>query len=176
MRAGFGLLGPSASLHADPARNCRLTRHGHGRRNRRQRPPFRDREAECPRAPHVNLKHAVFPPQRVRLTERRSRPSATTRTPRSTRRCCSWIGRPMHLQAGGQEAEARQGLLGPPAHIRGPRLVQAGREHRGSGRLFLVGPTDIFPESSAPELGIVPASSFPSLMFKVGDTIGSRCR
>src|SRR5690242_8667065 len=30
-----------------------------------------------------------------------------------------------------------------PAHIRGPRVVQAGREHR-TGKVITVGPTDIF--------------------------------
>src|SRR5262245_38171294 len=47
-----------------------------------------------------------------------------------------------------------------PAHIRGPRVVQAGREHR-TGRVVTIGPTDIFVEFGPKELGIVPRIQFP---------------
>jgi small subunit ribosomal protein S1 len=48
---------------------------------------------------------------------------------------------------------------GRPAHIRGPRVVQAGREHR-TGQVVTVGPTDIFVEFGPKELGIVPRLQF----------------
>lgn len=60
---------------------------------------------------------------------------------------------------------------GRPAHIRGPRLVQAGREHR-SGQVVSVGPTDIFLEFGPKELGIVPRAQFTDAdVPKVGDSI-----
>lgn len=43
---------------------------------------------------------------------------------------------------------------GSPAPIRGPRLVQAGREHR-TGIVVSVGPTDVFLEFGPKELGVV---------------------
>lgn len=42
-----------------------------------------------------------------------------------------------------------------PAPVRGPRVVQAGREHR-TGRVVSVGPTDLFVEFGPKELGVVP--------------------
>ena len=42
-----------------------------------------------------------------------------------------------------------------PAAVRGPRVIQAGREHR-SGMVVSVGPTDIFLEFGPKELGILP--------------------
>jgi small subunit ribosomal protein S1 len=42
-----------------------------------------------------------------------------------------------------------------PAALRGPRVVQAGREHR-TGKVVTVGPTDVFVEFGPKELGIVP--------------------
>ncbi len=47
-----------------------------------------------------------------------------------------------------------------PAAIRGPRLVQAGREHR-HGKVVSVGPTDIFIEFGPKELGVLPRLQFP---------------
>jgi small subunit ribosomal protein S1 len=44
---------------------------------------------------------------------------------------------------------------GKPSAIRGPRVVQAGREHR-TGKVVSVGPTDIFIEFGPKELGILP--------------------
>lgn len=60
---------------------------------------------------------------------------------------------------------------GRPAHIRGPRLVQAGREHR-TGQVVSVGPTDIFLEFGPKELGIVPRAQFSDTdVPKVADSI-----
>ncbi len=60
---------------------------------------------------------------------------------------------------------------GRPAHIRGPRVVQAGREHR-TGQVVSVGPTDIFLEFGPKELGIVPRLQFTDAdVPKVGDSI-----
>lgn len=47
-----------------------------------------------------------------------------------------------------------------PAQVRGPRVVQAGREHR-TGTIVTVGPTDIFLEFGPKELGIVPRIQYP---------------
>ncbi len=49
---------------------------------------------------------------------------------------------------------------GRPAAIRGPRVVQAGREHR-TGKVVSVGPSDIFVEFGPKELGIVPRAQYP---------------
>ena len=46
-----------------------------------------------------------------------------------------------------------------PAPIRGPRVVQAGREIR-PGRVVSVGPTDIFVEFGPKDLGVVPRDQF----------------
>ncbi|MBY0113264.1 MAG: S1 RNA-binding domain-containing protein [Phycisphaerales bacterium] len=60
---------------------------------------------------------------------------------------------------------------GRPAHIRGPRVVQAGREHR-TGQVVSVGPTDIFVEFGPKELGIVPRLQFKEEEVpKTGDTV-----
>lgn len=48
----------------------------------------------------------------------------------------------------------------PKPAIRGPRVVQAGREHR-HGKVVSVGPTDIFLEFGPKELGILPRVQFP---------------
>ncbi len=47
-----------------------------------------------------------------------------------------------------------------PAAIRGPRLVQGGREHR-TGKVVSVGPTDIFVEFGPKELGVIPRLQWP---------------
>ncbi|HYE62807.1 MAG TPA: S1 RNA-binding domain-containing protein [Phycisphaerales bacterium] len=57
-------------------------------------------------------------------------------------------------------APAAAPVGGRPAGIRGPRVVQAGREHR-TGKVVTVGPTDIFVEFGPKELGIVPRIQFP---------------
>lgn len=46
-----------------------------------------------------------------------------------------------------------------PAAIRGPRVVQSGREHR-TGKVVSVGPTDIFIEFGPKELGVVQRAQF----------------
>lgn len=48
----------------------------------------------------------------------------------------------------------------PKPAIRGPRVVQAGREHR-HGRVVSVGPDDIFIEFSPKELGVAKRSQWP---------------
>lgn len=62
------------------------------------------------------------------------------------------------------------GGAGKPA-IRGPRVVQAGREHR-TGKVVSVGPSDIFIEFGPKELGIVPRPQFPDDQLpKVGEEL-----
>lgn len=65
-------------------------------------------------------------------------------------------------------AAPAQGAGGRPAGIRGPRVVQAGREHR-TGKVVTVGPTDIFVEFGPKELGIVPRIQFPEDQMPVKD-------
>jgi len=48
----------------------------------------------------------------------------------------------------------------PKPAIRGPRVVQAGREHR-TGKVVSVGPNDIFVEFGPKELGVVPRLGWP---------------
>ncbi len=57
-------------------------------------------------------------------------------------------------------------------HIRGPRLVQAGREVR-PGAVVSVGPTDVFLEFGPKELGVIPRAQWAEgeELPKVGDTI-----
>lgn len=56
------------------------------------------------------------------------------------------------------------------APIRGPRVVQSGREHR-TGRIVSVGPEDIFIEFGPKELGVVTRLQFKEEELpKVGDT------
>ena len=56
--------------------------------------------------------------------------------------------------------------------IRGPRVVQAGREHR-TGKVVSVGPNDIFVEFGPKELGVVERTQFPEEadLPKVGDDL-----
>ena len=55
--------------------------------------------------------------------------------------------------------------------IRGPRVVQGGREHR-TGRVVSVGPDDIFLEFGPKELGVAPRSQWPDEELpKVGDNL-----
>ena len=48
---------------------------------------------------------------------------------------------------------------GKKAGIRGPRVVQGGREHR-TGKIVSVGPTDVFVEFGPKELGVVDATQW----------------
>lgn len=57
-----------------------------------------------------------------------------------------------------RQAEAAEAAK-PQKKIRGPRVVQAGREHR-TGRVVSVGPTDIFVEFGPKELGVVERQQF----------------
>lgn len=59
-----------------------------------------------------------------------------------------------------------------PAAIRGPRVIQAGREQR-PGKVVSVGPSDVFIEFGPKELGVVPRAQWPeeSELPKVGDTV-----
>jgi small subunit ribosomal protein S1 len=60
-------------------------------------------------------------------------------------------------QRGGRDAHDSRS--GSPAPIRGPRVVQAGREMR-TGTVVSVGPTDIFVEFGPKDLGVVPRLQF----------------
>ena len=58
-----------------------------------------------------------------------------------------------------------------PAKLRGPRVVQAGREHR-TGKVVSVGPSDIFVEFGPKELGLVPRLQYPDdVLPKVGEDL-----
>lgn len=58
-----------------------------------------------------------------------------------------------------------------PAAVRGPRVVQAGREHR-AGLVVSVGPSDIFVEFGPKELGVVPRLQYPDdVLPKVGEKL-----
>ena len=62
--------------------------------------------------------------------------------------------------------QARQApVLGAKPAIRGPRVVQAGREQR-HGRVVSVGPTDIFVEFGPKDLGVL-----PRIQFKDGEEL-----
>lgn len=61
-----------------------------------------------------------------------------------------------HLEA----KPAAKPAAGGKAPIRGPRVVQAGREQR-PGKVVSVGPTDIFIEFGPKELGVVPRLQWP---------------
>lgn len=68
-------------------------------------------------------------------------------------------------------APARAAGGAQPAPIRGPRVVQAGREHR-TGKVVSVGPTDIFIEFGPKQLGLVERAQYPEESTpKVGDEI-----
>lgn len=58
-----------------------------------------------------------------------------------------------------------------PAAIRGPRVVQAGREKR-PGKVVSVGPTDVFVEFGPKDLGVVPRAQYTEEdLPKVGDVV-----
>jgi len=56
-----------------------------------------------------------------------------------------------------------------PAGIRGPRVVEAGRERR-TGKVVSVGPSDIFVEFGPKSLGVVPRLQFPDESLPVVGT------
>lgn len=58
------------------------------------------------------------------------------------------------IEAAMSDLDAEAGRGESRKHIRGPRVVQAGREHR-KGVVVSVGPTDIFVEFGPKELGVV---------------------
>jgi ribosomal protein S1 len=70
------------------------------------------------------------------------------------------------------DQEAAKAEAAPKAKaIRGPRVVQAGREHR-TGKVVSVGPTDIFVEFGPRELGVVERAQFPEPdLPKVGEDL-----
>lgn len=58
-----------------------------------------------------------------------------------------------------------------PAAIRGPRVVQAGREKR-PGKVVAVGPTDVFVEFGPKDLGVVPRAQYTEEDTpKIGDVV-----
>ncbi|MCC6677768.1 MAG: S1 RNA-binding domain-containing protein [Phycisphaerales bacterium] len=66
-----------------------------------------------------------------------------------------------HLSGGPAGKAAGPGAGGAAkAPIRGPRLVQAGREQR-PGKVVSVGPTDVFIEFGPKELGVIPRLQWP---------------
>ncbi len=58
-----------------------------------------------------------------------------------------------------EDVEAAHAAQGSRPRIRGPRVVQSGREHR-TGTVVSVGPTDIFIEFGPKELGVVARQQF----------------
>lgn len=63
------------------------------------------------------------------------------------------------MAAAMDDAPAKSGAGGPRAAIRGPRVIQGGREHR-KGKVVSVGPTDIFIEFGPKELGVAPRAGW----------------
>lgn len=58
-----------------------------------------------------------------------------------------------------------------PAPIRGPRVIQGGREHR-TGKIVSVGPDDIFIDFGPKELGVIPRIQYTEeTLPKVGDSL-----
>jgi ribosomal protein S1 len=67
-------------------------------------------------------------------------------------------------------AAAAKPKTSPPT-IRGPRVIQSGREHR-TGKVVSVGPTDVFVEFSPKELGVVPRIQYTEESLpKVGESL-----
>lgn len=64
-----------------------------------------------------------------------------------------------HTKPRPEELKAAHDAMGNKPAIRGPRVVQSGREHR-HGRVVSVGPTDIFLEFGPRELGVIPRLQF----------------
>ena len=68
------------------------------------------------------------------------------------------------IQAAMAELDAESGAAAPApakAKLRGPRVVEGGREHR-TGTIVSVGPTDIFIEFGPKELGVLDRAQFKS--------------
>lgn len=65
-----------------------------------------------------------------------------------------------HHKPGKKELDAAHAAMGDRPKIRGPRVVEGGREKR-KGAVVSVGPTDIFIEFGPKELGVVPRIQFP---------------
>lgn len=83
-------------------------------------------------------------------------------------------GKKPREQRASEPAEAKPAVTpvgGLRQAIRGPRVVQAGREHR-TGTLVSVGPTDLFLEFGPKELGIAARAQWPDDQLpKVGEPI-----
>lgn len=63
------------------------------------------------------------------------------------------------IEAAMAELHATEEEARPRQAIRGPRVIEAGREHR-AGIVVSVGPTDVFLEFGPKEIGIVPRAQF----------------
>jgi small subunit ribosomal protein S1 len=63
------------------------------------------------------------------------------------------------IASGAAEANAKAAQGGRPSAIRGPRVVNAGREHR-TGKVVSVGPSDVFIELGPKELGIIARTQY----------------
>lgn len=73
--------------------------------------------------------------------------------------------------SGGSKPGPRPAGGAGPAPIRGPRVVQSGREHR-AGKVVSVGPTDIFIEFGPKQIGLVDRTQYTEAEIpKVGDEV-----
>lgn len=76
-----------------------------------------------------------------------------------------------HQKPKKSEFDAAHAAMGDKPRIRGPRVVEGGREHR-KGTVVSVGPSDIFVEFGPKELGVVPRIQFEDAdLPKVGEII-----
>lgn len=76
-----------------------------------------------------------------------------------------------HGKPGEEEIEAAHRAMGDRRKIRGPRVVEGGRERR-PGTVVSVGPNDVFVEFGPKELGVLPRVQFTDEdLPKVGQTI-----
>ncbi|GJQ29272.1 MAG: hypothetical protein HBSAPP03_11560 [Phycisphaerae bacterium] len=96
-------------------------------------------------------------------------------TPDSVSTSSNPITAEMHaeIEAAMKELEQAKAELptkpGASPAIRGPRVVNAGREHR-HGKVVSIGPSDIFVEFGPKELGIVPRAQFPEDQLPAKDS------